>query len=191
MAYHLPFKGDTFRPLNDVIPGNETDPNPVEFDIVPAEGPDLARLKSIIFADLGLIQDGNWDPSTQESVIRAFETGAPVFIRTVEAIRGLTIPKRLARKVGIVPPLADGQVDPDPQEPVPVLNGLAFTKVCGYMAALALHVAFKITSLSASLEIDPRFFGQPSGSPGPAKPRRTRGSAKRARNTSAGKGTVA
>jgi hypothetical protein len=54
------------------------------------------------------------------------------------------------------------------EAPVPVVSGLAFSKICGYVPAMALHVAMRLIDLSAKTEaVDPRFFGQPSGSGGP------------------------
>ena len=188
MSHQIPYATDTFRPVSDLIPGNETANNPVEFDLVPAEGSDLARLKSVMFAAAGLVNTSTWTPEMQEAVIRAFETGAPAFVNKVEAVRGLTVPARLAKRVGIIQELPTHVPEgttapvPNPKAPVPVLHGLSFSKVCGFVPAMALHVAMKIVDLSAQAEaIDPRFFGQPSGSGGPGTAGQTNGTADNAR----------
>lgn len=172
--HQIPYHRDTFRPVNDLLPGNETSDNPVEFELVPAAGSDLARIKSVIYATLGLVQGDAWTPDVQEGVIRAFETGAAAFANTVEAVRGLTIPAALAKRVGIIQELPNHVLPgsstpvPNPEAPIPVVSGLAFSKICGFVPAMALHVAMKVAELSGKTEaIDPRFFGQPSGSGGP------------------------
>ena len=43
---------DTFRPVNDLVPGNATADRPLEFDLVPAWGADLARVIGCVEADL-------------------------------------------------------------------------------------------------------------------------------------------
>lgn len=198
MSHQIPYSTDTFRPVSDLIPGNETNENPVEFDLVPAEGADLARLKSIMFASAGLVNTSTWTPEMQEAVIRAFETGKAAFIQTIEAIRGLTIPAALAKRVGIIQELPthvpEGTTSPvpNPKAPVPVLHGLSFAKICGFVPAMALHVAMKIVDLSGKAEaIDPRFFGQPSGSGGPGITGQMNGTAGNARQRSRRRRTAA
>jgi hypothetical protein len=52
--YHIPYHGHPgFRPLNELVPGNNVADDPVEFDLAPAWGPDLARIRSIITASPG------------------------------------------------------------------------------------------------------------------------------------------
>lgn len=173
MAYHVPYARETFRPVNDMLPGNETADNPVEFDIVPAWGADLARIKSIVFASAGLVNEFDWSPETQRAVIAAFESGAPAFQNTITAIRGLSIPAIMAVRAGLLPELplkADGtNMVPDPEAPYQVTTGIAFMRIVGALPAMGLHVASKIAKLSDQAEQDPRFFGQPSGSGGPGK----------------------
>lgn len=191
MAHQIPYHTDTFRPVSDVIPGNETADNPVEFDLVPAEGPDLARLKSVVFAAAGLTQESSWTPDVQEAVIKAFETGAMAFVNTVEAIRGLTIPAAMAKRVGIITELPTHVPEgttapvPNPKAPIPVLHGLSFSKICGFVPLMAFHVAMRLVDLSNKAEaIDPRFFGQPSGSGGQRTAGQTNGTAGNARRRS-------
>lgn len=198
MSHQIPYHRDTFRPLSDLVPGNETSDNPVEFDLAPAGGGDLARLKSVVFATTGLVQDGSWTPEVQEAVIRAFETGAPAFVNTVESIRGLTIPAALALRVGIIQelpkhvPPGKAQVEPNPEAPIPVVSGLGFAKICGFVPLMAFHVAMKLVALSGKAEaIDPRFFGQPSGSGGPGTAEATNTTAGSVRRRSRRRGTAA
>lgn len=170
MSYQIPYSEDTFRPEADLIPGNDQADNPVEFDLAPAGGSDLARLKSVLYAAAGLANDGTWSPDMQAAVIAAFETGSPVFDRCVLGIRGFNVPSALAVRVGLLPKVpvkadANGKVAPDPSAPFPIVNGLAFAKIAGFQTALALAVAFEIMKISKQVEaLDPRFFVQPSGS---------------------------
>lgn len=185
MAVHIPFEKDTFRPTNAMVPGNEDDKNPLEFDLVPAEGPDMVRLKSIIYATLGLVQTNDWTEKAQAEVIGAFKTGQGLFTNTVTGIRNLTVPALLAKQAGLIQEVKDEQAQ------VAITTGAAFSAVSGYMVDLALHVAFRIAELGKKAKVDPRFFVQPSGFGGPVTGKRTRSTAKHARNGSEGKGTAA
>jgi hypothetical protein len=185
MAVHIPFEREIFRPTNDQVPGNESDQNPLEFDLVPAEGPDLVRLKSIIYATLGLVQTAEWTEKMQEEVIGAFKTGQGLFTNTVLGIRGLFVPALLAHRAGLITELKNDQ------DQVAITTGAAFSAVSGYMVDLSLHVAFKIADLGKKAKVDPRFFVQPSGSGGAVTGKRTRSTARPARNGSEGKGTAA
>ena len=74
MALHIPYHQHTFRPQHAAGQGDR----PVEFDLAPAEGPDQARLKSILFGTAGLVGGGegqrqDWSPATQDAVIAALE----------------------------------------------------------------------------------------------------------------------
>lgn len=198
MGMHVPYSRTTYRPGDDILPGNKTSDNPLEFDIVPAWGGDLARIKSLIYATMGLVQGKEWGPQVQEAVIAAFDTGAPVFENTVTAIRGLSVPSIMALRAGLIPALPktvqDGGMKSDPEAPYEVMNGRAFSKLCGALAGTALHVAMEIGKLSDKAEqaMDPRFFKQPSGSSGTAKAGRGKGSTvATARPTSRRRGTAA
>jgi len=169
MAFDIPYhRHPGFRPINDLVPGNDNADNPVEFDLAPAWGADLARIKSIVLASLGLTQTSDWSPEIQAAVIAAFDSGAKAFVNTVEAIRGLTIPAVMAVRAGLLVevPKVPGTLTPDPGAKVPVTTGLAFSLICGAVPAMALHVATKIAEISQKTEVDPRFFVQPSGSGG-------------------------
>jgi hypothetical protein len=157
MALQLSYHQNTYTPTDDFIPGNSTASNPVRFELAPAEGADLARMKSILVAVAGLVADG-WAAGDQAAVIRAFETGAPAFVNTVERVHGLSVPVAMAKRVGL--PVQDGQTD------VPVVTGYDFSKVCGFseMMTLTMQLAAEILKLSNKLQVDPRFFAQPSGS---------------------------
>lgn len=168
MAYHAIYQPDTFRPQV----GNDSTENPLEFDIVPAWGADLARVKSIVYSSMGLSQDQDWSPETQRAVGAAFEGGAVMFVNTVTAIRGLTVPAAMALRAGLIIELpfrvAPGQSEPqpDPQAPIPVTTGLQFSKLAGALVVIAFEVAMAIGKLSDRANLDPRFFGRPSGSGG-------------------------
>lgn len=198
MAYHVPYETDTVFPPNDLLAGNETSDSRVEFDIVPAWGSDLARIKSVVYAASGLAQWRDWTQQMQESVIAAFDSGAPAFQNTVIAIRNLSVPSSMAKRAGLIVDVptkvdqASGQIVPDPKAPYQVLTGLAFSMLVGALPAMGLFVASKIADLSNRAEVDPRLFEQPSGSGGPATASRKRGSnAGTARPTSRRRGTVA
>lgn len=198
VAFQVTYARDTYKPDDFLIPGNTVANNPVEFDICPAEGADLARIRSILTATAGLVNDHSWSPDMQAAVISAFETGAPAFINTVEAVRGLTVPAVMAKRVGLIAEVPkhvpDGGSTPVPNlnAPIPITTGLDFSKVCGFvnLAALAMQVAFKITELSNRTSIDPRLFAQPSGSGGPGTPRPTATNVRRANKRPEGKGTA-
>lgn len=184
MAMHAKYVGTTFRPSNATLPGNESSDNPLEFDLVPAWGGDVARIKSIVYATTGLVQGGDWSPEIQAAVIAAFDSGAPAFINTITAIRGLTVPAVMALRSGQIPELpvavdpADGQTRANHDAPIAVTNGVQFSRLAGALMTLALLVAMEIGKLTdkAERDLDPRFFGQPSGSGGKGTARKAKGS---------------
>jgi hypothetical protein len=183
MALHLSYARDTYRPPSAVVPNNDTASTPVEFDLAPAEGPDLARLKSIIVSTGGLVGDVVWTKEVQDLVVAAFHHGAPAFVQTVTAVRGLTVPAAMAVRVGLlaelpvhVPAGASAPV-PNPEAPVPIPSGRAFAAICGFVPLLAMHIANEILKLTTRSGIDLRFFEPPSGSGGQETPGTTPGGA--------------
>ncbi len=183
--FEVPYATDTVRIAADLLPGNDTSDNPLEFDIVPPWGPDLARLKSLMLATTGLTDDG-WSPAMQELVIKAFETGASAFVNTVTAVRGLSVPRAMALRAGI-------EIHDPKTQRVQITTGVDFSKVCGalQLAPIALHVAFQIVALSKKQDVDPRFFVQPSGSGGAATVGAGNTSVTTAPNGSGRRGTAA
>lgn len=174
MGMHIPYTGDKFRIPDSLAPGNSVAERPILFHLEPAWGPDLARIKSVIFATAGLVNTTDWSPDMQSAVTEAFGHGQLAFINTITQIEGLTIPARMAQRAGLLENLptkvgADGQAVPDPDAPFPITTGRHFAAICGSGSVLALSmtVAAKIASLSEDALIDPRFFAQPSGSGGP------------------------
>lgn len=163
MALHLSYLTvKAFRPINDIVPGNQESSDPVEFDLLPAWGGDKARIKSLMFGVLGILGD-SWTDEMQQSVIAALDKGASeVFVRTVAAVRGLTIPAIMALRAGILTK-AD-----DPDAKVAIRTGSDFSKIAQAIPGMAFHVAMEINKISDETQQDPRFFGQPSGSGGPA-----------------------
>lgn len=125
MPYAVPYATDTLRIPNAMIPGNETSDNPVEFDIAPAWGPDLARLRSVVSAADALSRDtgdnGSWTPAVQDATIKGFEVGAPAFANIILAIRGLTIPVQMALRAGVLPTIQPGMAA-DAQ--IPIMSGV-------------------------------------------------------------------
>lgn len=196
MGMHIPYSQDIYRLPDALSPGNSVTEQPIQFTLEPAWGPDLARIKSVIFATAGLVQFSDWSPDMQNAVTEAFEHGARAFINTITKIEGLTIPALMAKRAGLIPALptkvVDGQPVPDPQAPVPILDGLAFSKICGSgsVLALSMSVAARIASLSEDAQVDPRFFAQPSGSGGPETRPATATTATAARPTSRRRGTA-
>lgn len=190
MAYEIPFHEDTYTPKT--IKGNETDPTPVRFWLSAAGGADLARLKSVQIASLGLALGGSngWSPETQKSVIAAFGTGADAFRGTIDKIENLTVPVRLAIKAGLVtePPANNAKS-------LVVATGFAFSKVCPWLPVLALEIAYQIMKISDEAEVDARFFDSLTTSP--KTPAATSGTVPRVqkararRETAAGKTTTA
>lgn len=161
MAFKLSYRTTTYRPSDDLIPDNSRAAVPVEFDLAPAEGVDLARIKSVIVSNAGLSADG-WSSAVQDAVIRSFETAGAAFVNTIERVRGLTIPVGMAQRVGLPVPEAVTEI--------PILNGLAYTRVCLFpeMLPLSFQLAAEILKLTNSLTVDPRLFVQPSGLQQPA-----------------------
>jgi len=190
MSYQIPYESATYKPDNALIPGNQESDNPVIFELEPAGGADLARLKSVLWASSGLVSEATWTPDLQAAVIGSFDTGAPVFERCITSIQGLTVPAAMAVRVGLlaaVPVRADGdgKVRPDPKAPVPITTGLQFSKVVGFMTALALSLCFELMKISDQVaKLDTRLFAQPSGSPSTETPGRPTGTVRRARKAS-------
>lgn len=198
MAMHVPFETNTYTVPDELLPGNSLDPNPVEFDLEPAWGPDLARLKSVAYGTLGITQTQQWTPEVQEAVIGAFQVGAPGFANTVKGVRGLTVDARMALRGGLIAELpttvVDGRTVPDLKAKFVITNGFQFSKICTGMIAMSMLVAAEIIKLSEAAEkaMDPRFFPQPSGSGGTGTPGKTpAGTAKTARRRTKKRGTVA
>lgn len=184
MAFQLSYRTGTYRPNDELITGNSTSPTPVEFDLAPAEGTDLARIKSVIVSTAGISADG-WSSAVQDAVIRAFETSAAAFVNTITAVRGLTIPVAMAARVGI--PVPEGANE------VPIVSGLGFTRICLFpeMLPLSMMLAAEILKLTNSLTVDPRLFVQPSGLQQPATANQGADSnATPARGTRDGSGTA-
>lgn len=186
MAYQIPYESITFTPDDDLIPGNSQADNPVAFSLAPAGGSDLARLRSVLQASAGLVNEVSWSPDMQASVIASFENQAGVFDRCVLAVRGLTVPAELAVRVGLLTALPlkmfDGQVKPDRAAPVPIATGPEFAKIAGFQSALALAVAFELVKISRQTDrLDTRLFAQPSGSPSPGTPSDPTGTVRTAR----------
>lgn len=188
MPYDVPYTEETYTPEDALVPGNSTSDRPVEFDIAPAGGADLARLKSIIYATAGLTSNGMWTDALQTSVEDAFRHGARVFEGTVLAVRNFTVPAGMAHRAGIW-----GQKDPpaDRKEPFPITTGRQFAAVAGFVSSIALSVAFHITALSGKVEgMDSRFFAQPSGSGSRGISPKTAGTATDARRDKGARGTA-
>lgn len=166
MSWHIPYSDQTYKPGDDLVPGNSSSETPVIFKILPAAGSDKARIRSIIMASAGLVER-DWSPDTQRAVIEAFDQGGDVFARTIESIQGLSVPMKAAWRFG----LADRPTDLKPDDPrgresFPIVVGFQFAKIAGLLTTLSLMLAFEIGKLSNDAEsIDPRFFGRPSGLP--------------------------
>lgn len=196
MAHQISYRRNTYKAPDTLIPGNSTSSDPVEFDLCPAEGIDLARIKSILVSTAGIAGDTAWSPEVQEAVIKGFTIGAPAFVNTVEAVRGLTIPAVLAKRVGIIQEIpthvAPGttQVVPNFEAPIRIVNGLQFSAIAGFESTLAMFVASEITKLSQLTSVDQRLFVQPSGSGGTGMPSGQTGTADSAQTGSEGSATV-
>lgn len=143
------FDSETFRPLC------VKDDQKPEFDIVAVGGSARARLKSIVLATSGLAQSREWSPDVQDAVIKAFETGAPVFAEGVTAIRYLTAPAKMLKHVGMIREYAPGIED---TTEIPVTRGYEFSMLCGFWPVLAYEIAMAIAKVSKQADIDPRFF---------------------------------
>ena len=182
--FPIPFtQAKGFRPKTS-IPDNLVSDAPVEFDLRMASGPDQARCKSLLTATAGMaLALEHWTPEVQRNVTSALLSSSELFIGTVGAVRNLRAPAILCRLVGIVVP--DKAQDDDL---FPIDTGVKFARVATYMPFVAMEVAFEISQLTQRAQLDPRFFGSPSGSgPSGAKPN---GSATPAPPTSAGTGTA-
>lgn len=193
MAMHVVFKENTYRIPDDFLPGNSTSDDPVEFDLEPAWGADLARIKSITYACIGVTQPGDWTPDTQQAVAAAFEHGAAGFIRTIREVRGLTVDPKVARRANLITNEQLAQLQKT-QQPFRVSTGAHYAAICGTLIATSILVAKEIAVLTdgAERDMDPRFFKQPSGSGGTVTEEKTpAGPATTARRRTRGRGTVA
>ncbi len=161
MSYSVPFTEELYVPHS--IPGNREADTPVRFYLSAAGGPDLARLRSILYASGGISNEVEWSATLQRDVAAAFVHGADLFVNTVDAIEGLTVPAAMALKAGII------QADParpiDRQAPIMIDTGAKFARVCGWLTILAFEVALKIAELSREVDADTRFFGSSTTSP--------------------------
>lgn len=185
MALQLVYATKTYRPPNAVIPGNEESTTPVEFDLAPPEGQDLARIKSAALGLGGISVDIPWTAEAQQAVTAALQGGALAFVNTVRAVRNLTVPAGMAVRVGLlaakdVPqhvPVPGQPPVPDHEAPIPIRTGAEFSRICSFVPPLAMMVANEIADLATATGIDPRFFAPPSGSGGQGMPAATDGSA--------------
>ncbi len=186
--FEAPYSTSKIRIPNSLVPGNEESDNPLEFDIAPAWGADLARLRSVMEASA--VVDGGWDATTQDVVIKAFQTSAGAFVNAVTAVRGLVVPFRMALRAGLV-----GAMDPKagPDTKIHVTTGADFGRISSdpNMLGIALFVTFEIMKLSRANNMDTRFFMQPSGSGGAGTGGRTRTRARGARKASSEAATAA
>src|SRR5262245_5917238 len=137
VAYRIPFHQETFIPESSIAENRSND-RPVAFELSMAAGPDHARLKSILFATMGLLNTGEtgWSPEMQAAVAEAFRNGPQLFTNTVGRIDNLTAPAALCRRLSM--PISDKAKDEDD---IPITDGYQFAKVAPYMPSLALEVA--------------------------------------------------
>ncbi|MGE0446807.1 MAG: hypothetical protein AB7P99_16395 [Vicinamibacterales bacterium] len=157
MPYTIPYESGTFRPPSAIIPGNDESAEPVEFELVPAEGEDQARLKSVIYATAGMANQ-QWGPEIQRTVIEAFRSAKGLFDQTVPVVRNLSVPYALAVRAGLVEAPAPGRKATETPAEVPVRTGRDFTKVQGFMPPLAFLLAMEIAKLGRGVDLDARFF---------------------------------
>lgn len=182
--YTIPFNQTTFRPLS--IPGNATADKPVELELSQVGGQDLIKLKGLVYATSVLAHAHSWQKEMSAAAMDAFQQSPTFFVRGIDSISNLSVPLALAKKAQIAPIVPEGV---EPPETVAIKNGTQFAAVSPYVLALAFEVAMQIAKLSSDSEIDPRFFGQGSGSPsGRTTPS---GSATRARQPRKPRGTAA
>lgn len=158
--FTIPFtESKGYRP-KVAIPDNTNSDTPVEFDLMMADGPNQARVKSLIQATTGLtLSLESWTPAVQANVVSALLRSSELFIGTIDAIRNLSAPARLCRLVALK---VDEKAKDD--EPIPIDTGVKFARVATYMPLLALELAFEISTLTHKAQVDPRFFASPSGS---------------------------
>lgn len=182
--FTIPFtQHQGYRPKS--IIGNATSDAPVEFDLIMADGPNQARVKSLIQATTGLTLDlAQWTPEIQRNVVSALAQCSELFIGTVGAIRNFKAPAQLCRMVAIK---VDDKAKDDDE--IPIDTGVKFSRVATYIPILALELAFEISSITNKAQIDPRFFELPPGSP--ASVASPNGTARAVRPRSKRPGTVA
>jgi hypothetical protein len=191
MSFHVPYHETVFVPGDDVFPGNSTAEDPVTFAIAPAAGPYRARLRSILFATSTIGDDGvGWSREVSEAVIVAYGRGGQLFANTVDAVTGLTVPGKLAKRAGIIP--TDRHHEVDDAAKIPIKSGVDFGLVSGFLIKISFLVAMEIAKISRELDqTDARLFESPSGSPSPATPSPTPGTAARVRRGHGRRGTAA
>lgn len=161
MAYRIPFHRVAYRP--ESLPGNVDSDAPVEFDLSPVGGGELAKAKTLVTAlgTLGLV-DAGWTAQHERTVVEGLKSAPDLFKAGIDAIRGLSVPAAMAVKVGLLPKVPDGLT---PDSDVPVTTGEQFVRLVPYQTALALELVMRLVKLSTDADIDPRFFGSPTTSP--------------------------
>lgn len=159
MAYQIAFSQETFRPKT--IEGNETALDPVEFDLSAVQGPSLALLKGLMFGSAFLSFSMQPSEKDLQSAAAGLASAGPAFVEGVDAVRGLTIPDNLARRLGL------RKADDPSTAPFAVTTGPQFARVAMVDPALGFEVGFKIVLMSEQhgAGIDPRLFGLPTTSP--------------------------
>lgn len=190
MAHEIPLTRSPYKVDDAIIPGNSTSETPVIFHLSPAGGADLARIKSIVVATLGLTHDALWNADTQKTVAAAFQSAPNLFNDTVEEIEHLSVPCWMAKKKLLIP--NDKHKDFKDDAQFPITTGVQFSIICGYVPGMAFVVAMEIAKLSkAAEEMDARFFGRPSGSSGATTRDQKGSSVRRAPKPRAKRGTAA
>jgi hypothetical protein len=173
MAYRVPFHQETFTAE---VPGDER----VEFDLSAVSSSSLVLLKALMagMASLAFLRDPGGDETKRAS--EQLKSVGPAFVEGVDAVRGLTVPDALARRVLL------RETDSKETDDVPVKTGAQFARVAPYLPAIALQVGFKLIRLSGEegAGIKPDYFGLCSGSP--AKPTSQSGTAEPAPSTPSG-----
>ncbi len=185
MGYQIPFTRDTFRPTT--IPGNPTAPDAVEFDLSMVGTDDLARAKTLLFA-CDALATTHWGPELESRVIAAVSQGGPLFVHGIDAVRNLTVPRRLAERVGLL--VKNDGVVTDPDGAYAITTGREFAAIAPFTFLLAIEVAKHLTVVSGNaMAMDGRFLGPRTTSP--ASPAPPSGTAAGAAPTSSEAGTVA
>ena len=190
MAHEVPYSERTLLLVDELIGGNSTDPNPARVTIQPANGSDLAQLRSMMFAIESIQKGGAWTSQMQKAMEDAFTHGARVFAAVVISMENYSIPALMAHRCGLLPDRPTTEEARKKQ--IPITTGIEFSKICGIVSSTAAWIAGQVCILSGDVQkVDDRFFDLGSGSGKAGISGTQPGSATSARTPKGGRATAA
>lgn len=163
MAHEVPYSEKTLLVDDALVAGNSTDANPTRVTIQPANGPDYAQLRSMMFALETLQKPGGWTAQMQKAMEDAFTHGQRVFAAVVLSIENYSIPAIMAHRVGLVKERPTTEAARKQQ--IPITTGIEYSKIAGIVTSMSAWIGGHVCVLTGEVQaVDARLFAQPSGS---------------------------